>query len=91
MRGTAASNWRTGWRARSDDPDAKPAARRRGLGTGERAAKAALNLPLRTTAIEACRQRPEAVFAALQPGTVLSALSAPFRAAAEVPAPVRKS
>jgi len=38
---------------------------------------------LRTAAVEACRQRPEAVFAALQPGTVRSPLSAPFLAGAE--------
>ena len=45
---------------------------------GYRAAKAALNMLLQTTAIEAARQRPLAVFAALQPGTVRSRLSAPF-------------
>ena len=38
---------------------------------------------LRTAATEACRQRPAAVFAALQPGTVRSRLSAPFLADAE--------
>lgn len=43
-----------------------------------RASKAALNMLLQTTAIEAVRQRPLAVFAALQPGTVRSPLSAPF-------------
>ncbi len=51
---------------------------RRGGWYGYRASKAALNMLLRTAAIEACRQRPEAVFAALQPGTVRSRLSAPF-------------
>ena len=35
---------------------------------------------LRTAAVEACRQRPDAVFVALQPGTVRSRLSAPFAA-----------
>jgi len=42
---------------------------------------------LRTAAIEACRPRPEAVFAALQPGTVRSPLSAPFLAGAEAMEP----
>jgi len=42
-----------------------------------------LNMLLRTAAIEACRRRPAAVFAALQPGTVRSRLSAPFLAGAE--------
>jgi NAD(P)-dependent dehydrogenase (short-subunit alcohol dehydrogenase family) len=45
---------------------------------GYRAAKAALNQLLQTAAIEISRQRPLAVVAALQPGTVLSSLSAPF-------------
>ena len=35
---------------------------------------------LQTAAIESHRTRPLAVFAALQPGTVVSALSAPFQA-----------
>ena len=56
---------------------------RKGGWYGYRASKAALNMLLRTAAIEACRQRPEAVFAALQPGTVRSRLSAPFLAGAE--------
>lgn len=43
-----------------------------------RAAKAALNQLLQTAAIELARQRPLAVVAALQPGTVRSALSRPF-------------
>lgn len=43
-----------------------------------RAAKAALNQLLQTAAIEISRQRPLAVLAALQPGTVKSALSQPF-------------
>lgn len=47
---------------------------------GYRAAKAAGNMLLQTAAIECTRSRPEAVFAALQPGTVPSALSAPFLA-----------
>ena len=45
---------------------------------GYRAAKAALNQLLQTAAIEISRQRPLAVVAALQPGTVRSALSRPF-------------
>lgn len=45
---------------------------------GYRASKAALNMLLQTAAIELARRRPLAVVAALQPGTVRSALSAPF-------------
>lgn len=45
---------------------------------GYRAAKAALNQLLQTAAIELARQRPQSVVAALQPGTVRSALSRPF-------------
>ena len=45
---------------------------------GYRAAKAARNMLLQTAAIELARQRPLAVFAALQPGTVESRLSSPF-------------
>ena len=45
---------------------------------GYRAAKAALNQLLQTAAIDISRQRPLAVVAALQPGTVRSALSQPF-------------
>lgn len=47
---------------------------------GYRAAKAAGNMLLQTAAIESHRTRPLAVFAALQPGTVVSALSAAFQA-----------
>lgn len=43
-----------------------------------RASKAALNQLLQTAAIELARRRPELVIAALQPGTVRSALSRPF-------------
>ena len=43
-----------------------------------RAAKAALNMLLQTAAIEMARRRPMSVVAALQPGTVRSALSQPF-------------
>lgn len=46
---------------------------------GYRASKAAGNMLLQTAAIESHRTRPEAVFAALQPGTVSSKLSAPFQ------------
>jgi NAD(P)-dependent dehydrogenase (short-subunit alcohol dehydrogenase family) len=60
---------------------------RKGGWYGYRASKAALNMLLRTAAIEACRRRPEAVFAALQPGTVRSALSAPFVAGDDALAP----
>jgi NAD(P)-dependent dehydrogenase (short-subunit alcohol dehydrogenase family) len=45
---------------------------------GYRASKAAGNMLLQTAALEATRSRPQAVFAALQPGTVRSPLSAPF-------------
>ncbi len=44
-----------------------------------RASKAALNMLLKTAAIEMSRTHPLAVLAALHPGTVSSALSAPFR------------
>jgi len=56
---------------------------RKGGWYGYRASKAARNMLLRTAAIEACRQRREAVFVALQPGTVRSRLSAPFAAGAD--------
>lgn len=45
---------------------------------GYRAAKAALNMLLQTATIELSRRRPLAVVAAMQPGTVQSALSQPF-------------
>jgi len=45
---------------------------------GYRASKAAGNMLLQTAAIESHRTRPGAVFAALQPGTVLSRLSEAF-------------
>jgi NAD(P)-dependent dehydrogenase (short-subunit alcohol dehydrogenase family) len=51
---------------------------RKGGWYGYRAAKAALNMLLQTSAIELARRRPMAVVAALQPGTVQSALSQPF-------------
>lgn len=60
---------------------------RKGGWYGYRASKAALNMLLRTAAVEACRRRPEAVFAALQPGTVRSRLSAPFVAGDDALAP----
>lgn len=44
-----------------------------------RASKAALNMLLKTAAIEVRRSRPEAVLVALHPGTVRSNLSRPFR------------
>ncbi|MDL5030816.1 SDR family NAD(P)-dependent oxidoreductase [Pelomonas sp. APW6] len=46
---------------------------------GYRASKAALNMLIRTAAIELRRSHPGALVAALHPGTVASALSAPFR------------
>jgi NAD(P)-dependent dehydrogenase (short-subunit alcohol dehydrogenase family) len=51
---------------------------RKGGWYGYRVAKAALNMLLQTAAIELARRRPLAVVAALQPGTVQSALSQPF-------------
>lgn len=47
---------------------------------GYRAAKAALNMLLQTAAIEMHRRRPEAIIAAMQPGTVASQLSQAFLA-----------
>jgi NAD(P)-dependent dehydrogenase (short-subunit alcohol dehydrogenase family) len=46
-----------------------------------RASKAALNQIVRTAAVELRRKRPEAICVALHPGTVDTALSAPFRKA----------
>lgn len=46
-----------------------------------RASKAALNMVVKTAAIELARTHPQCVLAALHPGTVDSALSAPFRGA----------
>jgi NAD(P)-dependent dehydrogenase (short-subunit alcohol dehydrogenase family) len=51
---------------------------RKGGWYGYRAAKAALNMLLQTAAIELSRRRPLLLVAALQPGTVQSALSQPF-------------
>jgi len=51
---------------------------RKGGWYGYRASKAALNMFLQTAAIEIARRRPQAVIAALQPGTVRSGLSRPF-------------
>ena len=48
---------------------------------GYRASKAALNMLLKTAAIELRRSHPGAMLLALHPGTVTSALSAPFRGA----------
>lgn len=47
---------------------------------GYRASKAALNQLMRTAAVELARTRPEAVVAALHPGTVDTAMSRPFQA-----------
>ena len=54
---------------------------------GYRAAKSARNMLLQTAAIESSRKRPLAVFAALQPGTVQSSLSAQFVAAPDAMQP----
>lgn len=45
-----------------------------------RASKAALNQLVRTAAVESARRSPESVCVALHPGTVATALSAPFAA-----------
>jgi NAD(P)-dependent dehydrogenase (short-subunit alcohol dehydrogenase family) len=58
---------------------------RKGGWYGYRMAKAALNQGLQTAAIELARQRPDLVVAALQPGTVRSALSQPFVGEAATP------
>jgi NAD(P)-dependent dehydrogenase (short-subunit alcohol dehydrogenase family) len=54
-----------------------------------RASKAALNMLLRTAAIEVARRRPLAVLAALHPGTVASPLSAPIIGDAEATTPAQ--
>lgn len=46
---------------------------------GYRASKAALNQLIRTAAIELARTRPEAICVTLHPGTVDTAMSAPFQ------------
>ena len=50
-----------------------------------RASKAALNMILRNFAIELARTHPQAVVAALHPGTVATELSAPFTGKGEGP------
>ena len=50
---------------------------------GYRASKAALNQIVRTLAIEMRRTKPDAIVVALHPGTVATALSAPFRGAVD--------
>jgi NAD(P)-dependent dehydrogenase (short-subunit alcohol dehydrogenase family) len=53
-----------------------------------RASKAALNQLVRTAAVELARRSPEAICVALHPGTVATALSAPFEASGlEIHAP----
>ena len=52
-----------------------------------RASKAALNMLLRTAAVEVARKRPLAVLAALHPGTVQSPLSAPIIGNADAQTP----
>lgn len=53
---------------------------RKGGWYGYRASKAALNMILRSAAIELVRSRPQAIVAGLHPGTVDTRLSAPFQA-----------
>lgn len=60
---------------------------RKGGWYGYRASKAALNMVVRTAAIEIARRRPQAVLAALHPGTVASRLSAPIIGDAEATTP----
>lgn len=48
---------------------------------GYRASKAALNMIVKTAAVELARSMPNVVLVALHPGTVDTALSAPFRGA----------
>lgn len=56
--------------------------------TSYRAAKAALNQIMRTSAIELARSRPQAICVALHPGTVATPLSDPFaKAGLEVQTP----
>jgi NAD(P)-dependent dehydrogenase (short-subunit alcohol dehydrogenase family) len=56
--------------------------------TSYRAAKAALNQIMRTSAIELARSRPQAICVALHPGTVATSLSDPFaKAGLEVQTP----
>ena len=47
-----------------------------------RSSKAALNMLIKTAAIELARSKPRARLLALHPGTVISPLSQPFRGAA---------
>ena len=47
-----------------------------------RASKAALNMLIKTAAIELARSKPKARLLSLHPGTVISSLSQPFRGAA---------
>ena len=54
-----------------------------------RASKAALNMLVRTAAIEVARRRPLAVLVALHPGTVASPLSAPIIGDAEAATPAQ--
>ncbi len=57
---------------------------------GYRASKAALNQAVRTAAVELARRSPGAICVALHPGTVGTALSAPFaRRGLEVAVPAR--
>ncbi|MGE6244014.1 SDR family oxidoreductase [Ectopseudomonas guguanensis] len=55
-----------------------------------RASKAALNMLIRTAAIELARSKPRARLLALHPGTVISPLSQPFRGA-EAARPAEKA
>jgi NAD(P)-dependent dehydrogenase (short-subunit alcohol dehydrogenase family) len=52
---------------------------RRGSWYSYRASKAALNMLLKTAAIEVKRSKPQAVLVSLHPGTVNTGLSKPFK------------
>ena len=52
-----------------------------------RASKAALNQLVRTAAVELARRSPDALYIALHPGTVATALSTPFAAWLDVHTP----
>ena len=60
---------------------------RKGGWTSYRASKAALNMVVKTAAIEVARRRPGAVLAALHPGTVTSALTRPIIGDADAATP----
>jgi NAD(P)-dependent dehydrogenase (short-subunit alcohol dehydrogenase family) len=61
---------------------------RKGGWYGYRASKAALNMFVRTAAVELARRRPLALLACLHPGTVRSGLSSPIIGDAEAASPM---